>query len=110
VILGAEKAVRSRRRGGALVLSLLLAAVLLAGVLSYYASPSQDGLNRVAQDQGFSSLETQHGADGSPFAGYSTRGVEDERLSNGLAGVVGVAATFLLSGAIFLVVRRNRRA
>jgi hypothetical protein len=99
-----------RDRGRVLVLGLLLAAAVIAGLLSYYASTSPDGLNRVAQDQGISSLADPRHADGSPFAGYSTKGVDDERLSVGLAGLVGVSITFLVSGAIFLAVRRRSRA
>jgi len=95
------------RRSALIVLGLLVAAAIIAGVISGFASGSPDGLNRVAEDKGFSSLEQSHGAEGSPLAGYSTSGVDAERLSGGLAGVVGVALTFLVGGAIFLVVRRR---
>ena len=95
------------RRSARIVLALLTAAVVVAGVLSFYASSSPDGLNRVAEDKQFSSLEQDHGAADSPLAGYALRGVETERLSGGIAGVVGVTLTFLIGGGIFLAVRRR---
>jgi len=95
------------RRNAFIVVGLLVAAAIIAGMISGFASDSPDGLNRVAEDKGFSSLEQTDDAGGSPFAGYSTSGVGGERLSGGLAGVVGVALTFLVGGAIFLVVRRR---
>ena len=94
------------RTGTFLALGVLV-ALLLAGVASWYASGSPDGLEKVAEDTGFSSTAEDHGLAGSPFADYATRGVGDERLSGGLAGVVGVGATLLLGGGLFLVVRRR---
>ena len=102
----ASTAVRSRRNAG-IVIALVAAALLIAGLLSFYASSSPDGLTKVAQDQQFSSLEESHAAEDSPLAGYATSGVEDERLSGGLAGVVGVTLTFLIGGGVFLLVRRR---
>jgi len=85
----------------------LLVALVLAGVASYYASNSPDGLNKVASDKGFDKAATDHAAGDSPLAGYSTKGVDNERVSGGLAGVAGVGLTFLIAGAVVLVVRRR---
>ena len=90
------------------MLAGLLVTLLLAGVVSYYASESPDGLNSVASKQGFDKGAKDHAADDSPLAGYSTRGVDDERLSGGLAGVAGVGLTFLIVGGVTLVLRRRR--
>jgi cobalt/nickel transport protein len=92
------------------VLGIVVVALLLAGVVSYYASRSPDGLNRVAQDQGFSATEKQHHAADGPFAGYATEQVGDDRLSGGIAGVVGVVVVLALAGGIAFVVRRRRPA
>jgi len=89
------------------VLAGLLVTLLLAGVVSYYASDSPDGLNSVAADQGFDKGERDHAADDSPLAGYSVEGVDDERLSGGLAGAAGVALTFAIGGGIALALRRK---
>ena len=91
----------------ALVVTGVLVALLLAGVVSYYASTSPDGLNRVAVDKGFSQTQTEHHGDGSPFAGYGTRGVGDERVSKGVAGVVGSLVVLALAGGLILLVRRR---
>ncbi len=88
----------------------LLVALLLAGGVSFYASTHPDGLTRVAQDHGLTRAERDHaGADG-PFAGYRTAGVEDGRLSTGLAGVVGTLVVLALAGGLSWTVRRGRRA
>ena len=91
----------------ALVAAGILVALVLAGVASYYASSSPDGLNRVAEDQGFSRTERSHAAEGSPLAGYDTEGVRDRRLSGGLAGVAGSLVVLVLAGGLTLVVRRG---
>ncbi|GIH66107.1 MULTISPECIES: energy-coupling factor ABC transporter permease [Microbispora] len=89
--------------GGALV------AVLLAGVVSFYASSAPDGLEKVAADKGLSAQEKPHAVEDGPLAGYSVKGVENQRLSGGLAGVAGVALTVVAGGGVFYVIRRRRR-
>jgi hypothetical protein len=91
----------------ALVVTGVLVALLLAGVVSFYASTSPDGLNRVAEDNGFSRTETRHHGDGSPFAGYGIKGVDDARVSKGVAGVVGSLVVLALAGGVTLLVRRR---
>jgi cobalt/nickel transport protein len=44
-------------------------------------------------------------ADG-PLAGYAVRGIDDPALSTGLAGIVGVTATFVIATGGFALVRR----
>lgn len=87
----------------------LLVVLLLGGVASYYASSSPDGLSRVAEDQGITKAEKEHAADGSPFAGYESRGVGDGRLSKGVAGVVGIGVVLLLGTGLNLALRRRPR-
>ena len=85
----------------------LLVALLLAGVVSFYASRSPDGLNRVAEDHGFAGTAKEHPTEHSPLAGYRTKGVDDGRLSGGLAGVAGALVVLALAGGLALVVRRR---
>ncbi|WP_372733928.1 PDGLE domain-containing protein [Nocardioides sp.] len=87
--------------------SALVVALLLAGVVSFYAATSPDGLNRVAQDQGFASTETEHAAGDGPLSDYQTRGVDQGRLSGGAAGVVGVLVVLGLATALTYAVRRR---
>jgi cobalt/nickel transport protein len=99
----------SRRPGNrAFFVAFLLVSLLLAGVASYYASAHPDGLNYVAEKTGFIDAETTHASSDSPFAGYSTTGVDDDRLSGGLAGVVGVLVMLVLSTGLFWGLRRRR--
>jgi hypothetical protein len=85
----------------------VLVCLALAGVVSYYASGSPDGLNRVAIDQGFDKQEKDHGAQESPLAGYGAKGVDNERLSGGVAGVAGVLVVLVAAGGLGYVVRRR---
>lgn len=88
----------------------LIVSLLVAGVLSWYASSSPDGLERVAETEGFAQTAQEHGTAEGPLADYQTDGVDDQRLSGGLAGVIGVAATGLLMGGLLLVLRRRDRS
>jgi hypothetical protein len=95
-----------RRR--TLLVAGLLVTLLLAGVASFYASSDPDGLEKAAQDTGIAAKAEDSAADDSPLAGYETTGVDDGRISGGLAGVVGVGVTFLLVGGLVYAVRRGR--
>ncbi len=54
----------------------LLVALVLAGVVSFYASASPDGLNRVAGDLGFAGAEQASGTQDGPLAGYEVAGLD----------------------------------
>lgn len=85
---------------------IAVVALLLAGVVSHYASREPDGLSRVAQDHGFSQTEKRHEAD-APLAGYTAEDLDDPRLSGGLAGVIGVVLVLTLAGGLAFAVRRR---
>jgi cobalt/nickel transport protein len=90
-------------------------ALALAGILSPFASPNPDGLDRVAQDLEFSDTEVENPPSGQlPFArvfdGYALRGVP-EGMAIPLAGVLGTAITFGLAwGLGKLTVRSSASA
>ena len=90
-----------------LVIAGMVVTLLLAGVVSYYASASPDGLEKVAAEQGFDEGAAEHDLADSPLADYGVQGVDDARLSVGLAGVIGVAITFALTALLVLAVRRR---
>ena len=98
---------RSRGRVWGFVGLGLLVAVLLAGLVSYYASSSPDGLEKVATDKGLDANARDHALGEGPLADYGVSGVDNERLSVGLAGVIGVAVTFAFAGGLFLLVRNR---
>ncbi|WP_371661909.1 energy-coupling factor ABC transporter permease [Streptomyces sp. NBC_00280] len=86
----------------------LAASLVLAGVVSFYASASPDGLEKVAADKGIDAKVEDHAAADSPLADYSVEGITDGRLSGGLAGVIGVGATIVAGTGVFWAVRRRR--
>lgn len=85
----------------------LLAALLLAGVASQYASSHPDGLEHVAEQVGFLDTARDSAVADGPMADYRTKGVEDPGLSGGLAGVVGCLVVLVLAGGLALLVRRR---
>ncbi|MER7107420.1 energy-coupling factor ABC transporter permease [Streptomyces sp. NPDC000229] len=86
----------------------LAAALVLAGFVSFYASASPDGLEKVAADQGIDRKVEEHATADSPLADYGVSGLTDARLSGGLAGTIGVGATVLAGTGVFWAVRRRR--
>ena len=99
----------TRRSRTAFVLAGLAAALLLAFVVSQFASSEPDGLDRVAIDQGFAGTASGHGTAGSPLADYGVSGVENSWLSTGLAGVIGVLLCFALAAGLIFAIRWTRR-
>jgi cobalt/nickel transport protein len=100
------------------LLGFLLAALVIAGGVSYLASPDPDGLDSVTQ-HGCTVSETaagehldgtciaqhatEHRIAGSPLADYAVGGHAG---TTGLAGVVGVLVTALIAGLLFRALRR----
>ncbi|MGC5003717.1 energy-coupling factor ABC transporter permease [Streptomyces sp. DT203] len=101
----APVAVRSTRKVWA---TGLVAALVLAGFVSFYASASPDGLEKVAADQGIDEKTEPHASKDSPLADYGVRDISDARISGGLAGVIGVGATVVAGSGVFWAVRRRR--
>ncbi|MEU5238676.1 energy-coupling factor ABC transporter permease [Streptomyces lydicus] len=106
----APAATAPRRSVGRVWLAGLAAALVCAGGISYYASASPDGLEKVAHDQGIDAKARDHAAKDSPLADYSVKDITDPRLSGGLAGVIGVGATLAVGTGVFVVLRRRRNA
>jgi cobalt/nickel transport protein len=108
------------RRLGWFLAGGLLVALLLAGVVSSFASGSPDGLDATAR-QGctfdaegritggtcMAQKEQDHQLDDSPLAGYGIRGLGDGALSTGLSGVLGVLVTFGIGAGLFRLARRR---
>lgn len=86
----------------------LAVTLLVAGVASYYASSSPDGLEYTAEDTGFLDSAQDSASADSPLADYDVSGVDNERLSVGLAGILGVLVVLLLATALTTVLKRRR--
>ncbi len=83
------------------------AAALLAAILSPLASSSPDGLEKVAETQGFAGKAVV--LINTIIPDYLMPGVKNEALATILAGVLGVIITFLAvyGAAKFLAKRRS---
>ncbi|MGV9211582.1 PDGLE domain-containing protein [Micromonospora sp. RB23] len=109
-----------KNRSWAFLAGGLLVALLLAGVVSNYASSHPDGLDSsllkgctVDADDNIvgGSCPAQQAKDhelgDSPLADYGVRGVENSFLSTGLSGVLGVLVTFAIGLGGFWLLRRR---
>ena len=86
------------------------ASLVLAGCVSYYASSHPDGFEKSAGEIGFLDTAKESPLKDSPLAEYGVAGVENERLSGALAGVIGVGATAGISFLIFYGLRRFNKS
>lgn len=100
----------STNRAVAVVLIVgMMTSVVLAGIVSFYASSSPDGLESVSQEQGFGDTAADSATADSALAGYEVEGISNERLSVGLAGVVGLGITALVAFGLFLLLTARSR-
>lgn len=105
----------SRTRNRAFVITGLGIALLVAIFLSPFASKDPDGLDRVAQDQGFDKKESEEPpAKQLPFhdlfglGEYQLKGVP-EAIGTPAAGAIGTLLTFGLAWGAGKVFVRNRQ-
>lgn len=77
---------------------------LAVTLIAPFASTSPDGLERVAEDQGF--MDTAKEAPYSVIADYAFPGIESEALATVLGGAIGVTVIYLLlAGGTYLAYR-----
>lgn len=84
-------------------------ACLMVAAFSPLASTAPDGLERVAEDHGFSAL-----AIASPFriiADYAFPGIQNETIATMIAGMTGTVLVFaMIYGLMWLVHRKGQSA
>jgi uncharacterized membrane protein YccC len=102
------RAVSRWRSGYAWAIGLLV-ALLLSGVVSFYASSSPDGLEWVAEQKGFIDAATEHAASlYSPLIDYQVAGLSDARLSGGLAGIIGTLLVLAIGMGLMWLLGRSK--
>lgn len=107
------------RSGRVFLVAFGLAALFIAGVVSYFASTSPDGLDsatlrgcEVVQTADGEALTgdciarsaTDHHLADSPLAHYTIGGHQN---LTGIAGLIGVTATFVAAGGVFRLIGRR---
>jgi cobalt/nickel transport protein len=86
----------------------IMVSIFVAGFISYYASSSPDGLEKVAEDKGFLDTAKDSANSDSFLADYGIAGIDNERLSVGLSGLIGVIATLSVSLLIFKTLAKKK--
>lgn len=87
----------------------IVVSLFFAGIFSNFASGSPDGLEKVAEDTGFIETAQDSAVATSPLADYGVSVVENEFLSTGLSGVIGVAVTALVAFGLFKLLKPKQK-
>jgi len=85
----------------------LIAAIFLAVVLSPFASPWPDGLEKVAEDKGFLEKGEVEPAMPSPIPDYTWPGLKSEKLATSAAGIFGTLLVFGLGYGLAALVKHK---
>ena len=85
----------------------LVASIFVAAIVSLYASGHPDGLEFVAEQVGFLNTAKDSALATSPFADYAFVGLENERISVAIAGILGVLLTAAISFGLFTFLKKK---
>lgn len=84
----------------------LAVCLILAGLVSPFASSHPDGLEHVAEGQGIAAADKPAWT-ASPIPDYAVPGIENEAVATGLAGVLGTVIMLAAGWAVARLVRRR---
>lgn len=90
------------------VLAGIVISVVVVVAAALFASGDPDGLERVAEDEGF--IERAQDALYELFPDYTIPGIEDPVVTTVLSGLVGVAVVFALMWLVGRMLARRRSA
>jgi hypothetical protein len=96
----------SRNKGlWAFVGVALMVALILGIFVSPFASKSPDGLDKTAEDKGFveKAEDAKPAWEHSPMKDYAIPGIENEKASTGISGLVGVLITVVVAIVVGLL-------
>ena len=97
-----------RRLDGFIFIGLGI-SLLMALFLSPFASPHPDGLEKVADRQGFLEKgETWKFWKYAPLPDYTLPWIKNEKVSTALSGLIGTLAIFLIAIGIGRLINKNR--
>lgn len=85
----------------------LVVAIFFAAILSLFASPWPDGLERVAQERGFKKSGEVKPSLTSPIPDYVCPGLKSKKLATSVAGGVGTLIVFGVGYGLAVLIRRR---
>ena len=88
----------------------LLVAIAVAVVLAQFASSNPDGLEYVAEQEGFAETAVDHDLADAPLADYGENLTDNDGLNTAVAGFIGTIATLAVGYGVFWLARRSNRA
>ncbi|HWM15023.1 MAG TPA: PDGLE domain-containing protein [Microbacterium sp.] len=103
----AARSPRGRISTRAFTIGALAIALVIACVVSIWASSSPDGLEFVAESTGFLGAAQDSATAGSPLADYGVVLIDNPWLSVALAGAIGCAVTFALAWLVGRAAKRR---
>lgn len=86
----------------------LMVAIFLALLISPFASPWPDGLEKVAEDKGFLEKAEVQPILTSPIPDYVWPGIENERLATSVAGIIGTLFVFSIGYGIAVLLKKYK--
>jgi high-affinity Fe2+/Pb2+ permease len=87
----------------------LVAAIVVAVLIAQFASSSPDGLEYVADQEGFAETAAEHDLAETPLADYGENLTSNSWVNNAVAGLAGVLLTLGIGYGIFWMARRSNR-
>lgn len=89
-----------------IIFSIILAALLVIFLIPF-ASRHPDGLEKIAQDKGF--LEKEKSLLPAVISGYSLPGINNEKLSVVIAGILGIVIAFSAAYLLSILMRKSKK-
>ena len=86
-----------------------VAALLVAMVVAQFASSDPDGLEFVAEQEGFAEAAAEHDLSEAPLADYGEDLTSSSWLNTAIAGAAGVILTLVIGYGLFWLARRANR-
>jgi ABC-type Fe3+ transport system permease subunit len=87
-------------------IAFLVVIVFAVGV-SQFASDNPDGLEYVAEQQGFGDTAEDHTLGGAPLADYGENLTDNATLNTAIAGLAGIVVTLAVGYGVFWLARRR---
>ena len=87
----------------------LIVTIGVAVFVAQFASSSPDGLEYVAEQQGFADTAAEHDLSEAPLADYGEDLTSSSSLNTAVAGIAGVLLTLAIGYGVFWLARRTNQ-